>query len=419
MDKSLSAEFELAKKKYASFDIDVDEALEKLSKVRLSLHCWQGDDVTGFFNKGNLTGGIQVTGNYPYKATNVSELRNDILEVLTLLPGKNYSLNLHAIYLDSDEKVELDQIEPRHFASWVEFAKKNHLGLDFNPTCFSHPMASRGFTLSSQDEKTREFWVRHCIASRKIAEYFGKELGIPSLINYWIPDGMKDTPIDRLAPRERLKKSLDEILASKVNKKYVIDAVESKLFGIGLESYTVGSNEFYLGYAVKNQIAVTLDSGHFHPTEMVSDKISSTLLFVPHLLLHVSRPVRWDSDHVVILDDELVEIARSLVRNNLIDKTSIALDFFDGSINRIAAWTIGARSTLKAILKAYLEPTAALKKMEKEYDYTDRLLLSEELKELPFGTVFDYYCAKNGVKYGNDYVSAIHAYEKKISGERK
>ena len=377
--RDIRKEYELAKKEYAKIGVDTDKAIETLSSIRISMHCWQGDDVRGFLSKDELSGGIQTTGNYLGRARNVSELREDIKEVLSLLPGK-FKLNLHAIYLDTDEKVDLDKIEPKHYASWVNFAKENDLGLDFNPTCFSHPLASSNFTLSSSDEHIRSFWVEHCKRSRKIGEYFGKELGIPCVTNIWIPDGMKDIPYDRVSPRKRLKQSLDEILEEKIDPKYNIDCVESKVFGIGLESYTVGSNEFYLGYATKNQIGLTLDSGHFHPTEMISDKISSVLLYVPHLLLHVSRPVRWDSDHVVIFDDELNEIARSLVRSGLINKTSIGLDYFDASINRIAAWVVGIRSTQKALLKALLEPTEYLNKIEDEQNYTERMVLTEEMK---------------------------------------
>ena len=373
--RDIRKEYELAKKEYAKIGVDTDKAIETLSSIRISIHCWQGDDVRGFLSKDELSGGIQTTGNYLGRARNVTELREDIKEVLSLLPGK-FKLNLHAIYLDTDEKVDLDKIEPKHYASWVNFAKENDLGLDFNPTCFSHPLASSNFTLSSSDEHIRSFWVEHCKRSRKIGEYFGKELGIPCVTNIWIPDGMKDIPYDRVSPRKRLKQSLDEILEEKIDPKYNIDAVESKVFGIGLESYTVGSNEFYLGYATKNQIGLTLDSGHFHPTEMISDKISSVLLYVPHLLLHVSRPVRWDSDHVVIFDDELNEIARSLVRSGLINKTSIGLDYFDASINRIAAWVVGIRSTQKALLKALLEPTEYLNKVEDEQNYTERMVLT-------------------------------------------
>ena len=415
--RDLRKEYELAKKEYAKIGVDTDKALERLANVRISMHCWQGDDVRGFLFNSDLSGGIQTTGNYPGRARNVKELKEDITEVLKLVPGK-FNLNLHAIYADTDEKIDLDQIEPKHFAKWVEFAKEHNLGLDFNPTCFSHPMASSGFTLSSADDKVRNFWIEHCKRSRKIGEYFGKELGIPCVTNIWVPDGMKDIPYDRLSPRKRLEDSLDKILEEKIDPKYNIDSVESKVFGIGLESYTVGSNEFYLGYATKNQTALTLDSGHFHPTEYISDKISSVLLYVPHLLLHVSRPVRWDSDHVVIFDDELNEIARSLVRSNLIEKTSIGLDYFDASINRIAAWVVGIRSTQKALLKAMLEPVETINELEKDMKYTDRMVLIEEMKSMPFGVVYDYYCFINNIPVGGEYLAEIKDYENKVLSKR-
>lgn len=417
MNKEVLQRYESAKKAYKKIGVDTDEAIIKLSNIKISLHCWQGDDVKGFLSNEDLSGGIQSTGNYPYRARNVQELRQDIEKVLSLLPGK-FKVNLHSTYLDTNETVTLDKIEPRHYESWVKWAKKVGVGLDFNPTCFSHPLAAEGFTLSSPNDEIRNFWIEHCKRARKIGEYFGKELGEPAVTNIWIPDGMKDIPYNRTYYRERLKDALDQIFEEKIDPKYNIDALESKLFGIGLESYTVGSNEFYLGYAAKNNVALTLDSGHFHPTEYISDKISAVLLFVPHLLLHVSRPVRWDSDHVVILDDELNEIAHSLVRTNLIEKTSIGLDFFDGSINRIAAWVIGTRSTLKALLKAYLEPTEYLKKIELDGNYTDRLAIIEELKAFPFGDVFDYYCELNGVPTGLDALKEIHSYEKNVLAKR-
>ena len=416
--KDIEREYLEAKKEYAKIGVDTDEALKKLAEVRISLHCWQADDVRGFLFNSDLSGGIQTTGNYPGRARNIKEVREDLEEVLSLLPGK-YNLNLLAIYADTNEKIDLDQIEPRHFSSWVDWAKKNNVGLDFNPTCFSHKMADSGFTLSSNDPTIRNFWIEHCKRSRKIGEYFGKELGIPCVTNIWIPDGYKDVPYDRLAPRQRLEASLDEILKEKIDPKYNIDSVESKVFGIGVESYTVGSNEFYLGYATKNQTCLTLDAGHFHPTEYISDKISSVLLYVPHLLLHVSRPVRWDSDHVVIFDDELNEIARSLVRNDLIKKTSVGLDYFDASINRISAYVVGVRNTLKAFLKAYLEPTEELKEIENKHDYTDRMFITERLKTMPFGKVFDYYCYINNKKIGLDALEEIHRYEKDVLLKRK
>ncbi len=410
---TLEKEYQIAKEQYAKLGVDVETALEKLQNVTISIHCWQADDVNGFLNNDSLGGGIQTTGNYKGRARNINELRQDLETAISLLPGK-FKVNLHAIYLDTEEKVDLDKIEPKHFASWVEWAKKNNVGLDFNPTCFSHPKAESGLTLSSPDDKIRSFWIEHCKRSRKIGEYFGKELGIPCVTNIWIPDGMKDVPYDRYSYRARLKESLDEIFKEKINPKYNIDAMESKLFGIGLESYTVGNSEFYLGYCAKNNKVLTLDSGHFHPTEMISDKISSVLLYVPEILLHVSRPVRWDSDHVVIFDDELNEIARSLVRNNLIERTHIGLDYFDASINRISAYYVGITSTLKALLKAYLEPTEYLKKLEVEGNYTERMFLIERLKTMNFGAVFDFFCHIFNKPVGLDALEKIKEYEKKV-----
>lgn len=415
---NIEKEYLQVKEEYAKLGVDTDKALERLSKIKISLHCWQTDDVIGFLSGNSLSGGIQTTGNYPGKARNVKEVREDLEEALSLLPG-NYKINLHAIYADTDEKIDLDQIEPRHFASWVNWAKKNHIGLDFNPTCFSHPKASSGFTLSSNDDEIRNFWIEHCKRARKIGEYFGKELSEPCVTNIWVPDGYKDIPYDRLAPRVRLKESLDEILKEKIDPKYNIDAVESKVFGIGVEAYTTGSNEFYVGYATKNNIALTLDAGHYHPTEYISDKISSVSLYVPHILLHVSRPVRWDSDHVVLFDDELNEIARSLIRNNIIEKTSVGLDYFDASINRINAYVVGVRSTLKAFLRALLEPTEELKRIENDGNYTDRMFITERLKTMNFGKVFDYYCYKNGVPVGMDALEEIHRYEKDVLSKRR
>ncbi len=401
------------KEEYKKIGVDTDEALKKLSEVRISMHCWQADDVRGFMGAEELTGGIQATGNYPGRARNVEEAKQDYDEVLSLVPGK-FNLNLHAIYTDTNEKVDLDELEPKHFAKWVEYAKSRNIGLDFNPTLFSHPKASTGFTLSSNDENIRNFWIEHCKRCRKIGEYFGKETGVPCVTNIWIADGYKDVPYDRLAPRIRLKESLDEILKEKIDPKYNIDSVESKVFGIGVESYTVGSNEFYLSYAVKNNMCVTYDSGHFHPTEYISDKLSAITQFVPHILLHVSRPVRWDSDHVVIFDDELNEIARTLVRNDLLKKTSIGLDYFDASINRISAYVVGIRSTQKALLRAMLEPKELLEKVESDGNYTDRMFITERLKTMNFGTIYDYFCYKNGKKIGMDVLDEIHRYEKEV-----
>ena len=408
----------LAKEQYAKIGVDVDAALDRLQKTVISMHCWQGDDVNGFlFKDVELSGGIQTTGNYPGKARNADELRADIEKAMSLIPGRQ-KLNLHAIYADTDEKVDLDELEPRHFEKWVEWAKKVGTGLDFNPTCFSHPMADSGFTISSADPKVRDFWIRHCKQSRKIAAYFGKELGETCVTNFWFPDGYKDIPVDREAPRRRMMTALDEVFAEPIDEKYNLDGIESKVFGIGAESYTVGSNEFCVAYATSRNKMCTLDAGHYHPTEVISDKIPTVLLFTKDLLLHVSRPVRWDSDHVIILDDELCAIAQSIVRNDLLDRTHIGLDFFDASINRVAAWVIGMRNMQKALLKALLEPTAELQKIELEGDYTSRLALSEEYKSYPFGAVWDYFCEVNGVPVGEDWLKEVKAYEKEVLSKR-
>ena len=419
MSKLIEQNYQNAKEAYAKWGVDVDKAMEKLDNISISIHCWQGDDVIGFENDaGSLTGGIQTTGNYPGKARNGEELRADLEKVLSLLPGDAYKVNVHSLYAETDGvKVDRDALEPKHFAKWVDWAKKNKLGLDFNPSFFSHPLSENG-TLSSIDEGIRKFWIEHGKRSREIGEYFGKELGQACINNIWIPDGSKDIVVDKLAPRLRLKDSLDQILAAPISKKYNKDAVESKVFGIGSESYVVGSHEFYMGYAIKNNTLLCLDSGHFHPTEVISTKISAIFNFVDELLLHVSRPVRWDSDHVVILDDELNAIAQELVRNDFIPKTNIALDFFDASINRIAAWTIGTRNTRKALLAALLEPTAALKKVEAEGDFTSRLALLEEFKTYPMGAVWDYYCLKHDVPVKEAWLDEVKAYEKDVLSKR-
>jgi len=403
----------LAKEQYAKIGVDTDKALEALKNIKISMHCWQGDDVLGFLSDGELSGGIQTTGNYPGRATNPDELRADLDKALSLIPG-THKLNLHAIYADTDEKVELDELEPKHFEKWVAWAKEKGMGLDFNPTCFSHPMAETGFTISSADDNIRNFWILHCKACRKIAEYFGKELGQKAVTNFWFPDGYKDIPVDREAPRRRMMEALDEVFSEQIDEKYTVDALESKVFGIGVESYTVGSNEFCIGYAVSRNKLPCLDAGHYHPTEVISDKIPSVLLFSKELLLHVSRPVRWDSDHVVILDDELQAIAQSLVRTGLVERTHIGLDFFDASINRIAAWVIGTRNMQKALLKALLEPTADLMKAELEGDYTSRLALTEEYKTYPFGAVWDYFCEINGVPVGTEWLDEVKKYEQEV-----
>ncbi|OPX46040.1 L-rhamnose isomerase [Ruminiclostridium hungatei] len=410
--------YELAKKAYGRLGVDTDKVLDALKEVKISLHCWQGDDVAGFLFKDQaLSGGIQVTGNYPGAARNVKELRQDMEKALSFIPGR-HKVNLHAIYADTEEKVDLDQLEPRHFEGWVEWARQQGLGLDFNPTCFSHTKADSGFTISSGDNEIRDFWIRHCSKSRRIGEYFGRELGQTCVTNFWFPDGYKDIPVDREAPRQRMKSALDQVFSEKIDARYNIDAVESKVFGIGTESYVVGSNEFCLGYAIRNNKAVCLDAGHFHPTEVISDKIATVLMFTDQLLLHVSRPVRWDSDHVVIMDDELNQIAQSLVRSKLLDRTHIGLDFFDGSINRIAAWVIGSRNMIKALLKAMLEPAGELKKLELEGDYTSRLAMLEELKTYPFGAVWDYYCKAMNVPVKEAWLAEVKKYEKDVLSGR-
>jgi L-rhamnose isomerase len=416
---SIQQNYELAKKAYEKWGINVDEVIEKLKNVPISIHCWQGDDIGGFeVNQKELSGGISVTGNYPGKASTPEELRADLEKALSLIPGK-HRVNLHAIYAETNgEVIERDQLEPKHFENWVNWAKENGLGLDYNPTLFSHPKADDGLTLSHPNEEIREFWINHCIGSRKIGEYFGKELGTPALTNIWIPDGYKDIPSDRLTPRKRLKESLDKIFAVEVNEKYNLDAVESKVFGLGSESYVVGSHEFYLNYAMKNDKLCLLDTGHYHPTETVSNKISSMLLFSEKLALHVSRPVRWDSDHVVILDDELKEIALEIVRNDALDRVIIGLDFFDASINRVAAWTIGTRNMIKALLSAMLVPNEYLKQLQEEGNFTERLALMEEFKTYPFGAVWDYYCEKMGVPVKESWLEEVKAYEQEVLSKR-
>ncbi|MEH7436474.1 L-rhamnose isomerase [Neobacillus drentensis] len=412
---SIQESYELAKKAYGKWGINVDQVIETLKKVPISIHCWQGDDVSGFeVNQNELSGGIDVTGNYPGKATTPEELRRDLEKALSLIPGK-HRVNLHAIYAETNgEVVERDQLELKHFENWVNWAKENRLGLDYNPTLFSHPKAADGLTLSHPNEEIREFWINHCIGSRKIAEYFGKELGTPCLTNIWIPDGYKDIPSDRLTPRKRLKESLDKIFAVEIDEKYNLDAVESKLFGIGSEAYVVGSHEFYLNYAMKNNKLCLLDTGHYHPTETVSNKISSMLLFSEKVALHVSRPVRWDSDHVVILDDELKEIALEIVRNEALDRVIIGLDFFDASINRVAAWVIGTRNMIKALLNAMLVPNEYLKQLQEEGNFTERLAILEEFKTYPFGAVWDYYCEKMGVPARESWLAEVKAYEQEV-----
>ncbi len=411
---------EAARQRYAEMGVETDKAMERFAGTAISLHCWQGDDVGGFETTQGLTGGgIMATGAYPGRARTPDELRCDLVKVFSLLPGR-HRLSLHASYLETGgKKVERNEVQPEHFATWIDWAKAQGIGLDFNSTFFSHPRAESGFTLSSYDNGIRKFWIEHGIACRKIGAYMGKQLGTTCVTNLWIPDGFKDTPIDRKRPRQILKDSLDEIFAEKIDTKYNLDAVESKLFGIGSESCVIGSHEFYLGYAVKNNILLCLDAGHFHPTEVISDKISSVLCYLDEILLHVSRPVRWDSDHVVILSDELRAIAEEIVRGDYLQRIHIGLDFFDASINRIAAWVIGARCMLKALLIALLEPTDTLRRMETSGDYTSRLAMLEELKTLPFGAVWDYYCRKSDVPAGDTWLKEVKDYEAKVTSKRR
>lgn len=418
-EKYVKDVYKMARDLYAQWGVDVEEAMERLAQISISMHCWQGDDVKGFEDpEGELTGGIQATGNYPGRARTPEELRSDLDKAFSLIPGQ-HKLNLHAIYLDNEgEFVDRDQIEPKHFKNWVDWAKKQEIGLDFNPTLFSHEKADDGFTLTHPDKEIRDFWIEHCKRSRKIGEYFGKELGQPAVTNIWIPDGYKDIPIDRFGPRKRLKEALDEITAEKIDPKYNLDAVESKLFGIGSESYVAGSHEFYMGYAMQNDALLCMDAGHYHPTEVVSNKISAVMPFLDEILLHVSRPVRWDSDHVIILDDELQAIAEEIIRPGFEDRIHIGLDFFDASINRVAAWVIGTRNMLKALLKAILEPTEKLKEMELDGDYTSRLALTEEFKTYPWQAVWNYYCYKNDIPVSNDFLDEVWKYEEEVLSGR-
>ncbi len=412
--------YQLAREAYGAWGVDTEAALKALGQIAISMHCWQGDDVRGFERAdAKLDGGIQATGNYPGAARTIDELRSDIEQALKLIPGR-HRLNLHACYLDHGGKaVDRDEITVEQFQSWIDWAKVNGLGMDFNPTYFSHPKAADGFTLSHPDASIRNFWIEHGKACRTIAAAMGRQLESPSVVNFWIPDGFKDIPVDRQAPRQRLMEALDTIFAEKLDTACVLDAVESKLFGIGAESYTVGSHEFYLGYAVSRRKLLCLDAGHFHPTEVISDKLSAVLQFVPEVLLHVSRPVRWDSDHVVILNDELLAIAQEIIRSGQLGRIHIGLDFFDASINRIAAWTIGTRAMLKALLMALLEPTHALREAENAGDYTRRLALLEELKTMPHAAVWDYYCLQQAVPVGAAWLQDIENYETKVLHKRQ
>ena len=404
---------EEVRKIYKSYNIDVDKVLEDLKKVKISLHCWQLDDVSGFEDNSSLSGGIQTTGNYPGRARNFNELCSDLEFALKYIPGSK-KINLHAIY-QAQDIVDRSEITPHQFAPWVDFAKKHDLGLDFNPTIFSSPWLKDNMSLSSPDKEVRDYWIKHCINSLKVTEYFGRELGQKSLMNIWIPDGLKDVPADRMGPRARLKDSLDKILNGYNYDKNVMDvSVESKVFGIGMESYTTGSHEFYMNYALKNNILCLLDTGHFHPTENVADKISSMLLFNDKLAFHVSRPVRWDSDHVLKLNDDLQDVADELVKCKALDKSYIGLDFFDASINRVSALIIGARNMEKALLKAMLTPWDLLSKAQDELNHTKVLAMQEEIKTLPWGEVWNEYCNLCGVKGENEWYQDCEKYEKEV-----
>jgi L-rhamnose isomerase len=409
--------YALARERYAECGIDTERVLGQLDAVPISIQCWQGDDVLGFESAdASLTGGIQTTGNYPGRARNVGELRADLEMALSLIPGAK-RVNLHAIYLESDSQVERDKIEPRHFQGWIDWAKERQVGLDFNPTCFSHPKSAQNLTLSHPDKEIRNFWIDHCIASRRVSEYIGEHLKNPAVMNIWVPDGYKDTPAERLEPRKRLISSLDVILNAVEGRHHKI-AVEGKLFGIGAESCTVGSNEFYMAYAATRKTLLCLDAGHFHPTESVADKISTSLCFLDEILLHVSRPVRWDSDHVVLFDDATIAIAQEIVRSNGLEKVNIGLDYFDASINRVAAWVIGTRNFRKALLFAMLEPRESLSDAERQFDYTSRLALMEEAKSLPWPAVWEHYCTTRSVPPGSEWLKAVRKYEASVLNKR-
>lgn len=417
--KSVEAAYKLACERYAELGVDAEAALKKLVKIPISLHCWQGDDVRGFENPdGDLTGGIQTTGNYPGRARTPQELRGDLDFVFSLIGG-SHRVNVHACYAEFEKgkKVDRDALQPEHFKGWIDWAKKNGLGMDFNPTLFSHPMFD-GFSLASRKKKIRDFWIRHTIATRRIAAAIGKALGSPCVNNVWIPDGFKDIPADRATPRKILNDSLDICFEEQFSPKHMLDAIESKLFGIGAESYTVGSHEFYMGYAVKNQKVLTLDAGHYHPTETISDKLSACLLFVPEILLHVSRGVRWDSDHVVIVNDDLLAIAQELVRLNQFKRVHIGLDYFDASINRIAAWVIGVRAMQKALLFAMLEPIKLMTDAEKSEDYASRLAWTETAKTMPFGAIWDKFCEDEDVPLDTAWLQEVKTYEANVLSKR-
>lgn len=411
----MQTNYHFAKDQYAKLGVDTEEALAALRRFSISMHCWQGDDVRGFQSDGALTGGIQTTGNYPGRATTPAELMADMDKAFSLIGGK-HKINLHALYaiFENGEFADRDRLEPRHFAPWVQFAKERGMGIDFNPTFFSHPMAADNLTLSSPDESVRHFWVEHGKACIRISEYFAKETGMPCVMNIWIPDGYKDTPADRIGPRARFRQSLDEILAEPHDPNLVLVSLESKVFGIGLEAYTVGSAEFTMNYAAQKGILPLMDNGHYHPTEVVSDKISSMLLFYPKIALHVTRGVRWDSDHVVRLDDETREIAKELIACGRLDDVAVALDYFDASINRIAAWVVGMRNMQKALLSALLMPMDRLKALQNSGNFTELLVLSEELKSYPEGAVWQEFCRREGVPADESWYDSVKAYENEV-----
>jgi L-rhamnose isomerase len=418
MSRSVQTAYDLARESFAAIGVDTEAALARLDRIPISMHCWQGDDVRGFENPtAALTGGIQTSGNYPGRARTASELRADLEMAMAQIPGPK-RLNLHAIYLESDTPVDRDAILPRHFQGWVDWAGEQKLGLDFNPSCFSHRLSEGNLTLSHPDPAIRRFWIDHCKACRRISAHFGQSLGTPSVMNIWVPDGSKDLPVDRFTPRQRLMEALDDIIAEPLSPAVHRDAVEGKLFGIGAESYTVGSNEFYLAYATSRKVMLCLDAGHFHPTEVVSDKLSAVLMFVDQVLLHVSRPVRWDSDHVVLLDDETQAIANELVRGDVLSRVTIGLDYFDASINRIAAWVIGMRNMRKALLRALLE-APRLREAEIKGDVSARLALLEEQKSAPWAAVWDFYCDSRGVPVGSAWLQRVKSHEKDVLGQRK
>jgi L-rhamnose isomerase len=416
---AMESAYKAASERYAALGVDTESALKRLATVPVSLHCWQGDDVAGFEkSSAEIGGGLAVTGNYPGKARTADELRQDAVKALSLVPGR-HRFNVHAIYAETGGKrVDRNKLAPEHFARWIDWCKEHKLGMDFNPTYFAHPKAAGGMTLSHADPGIRKFWIEHGIACRKIGAAIGSALDTPCVTNVWIPDGMKDLPVDRVRPRQRLTEALDEIFAVPVNRADNLDAVESKLFGIGSESYVVGSHEYYLGYALTRKKLLTLDTGHFHPTETIVDKISAVFTYLDEILLHVSRGIRWDSDHVVIVDAALLAIAQELVRGNYLERTHVGLDYFDAAINRVAAWVIGARAMLKALLIAMLEPIETLRELERCGDFTSRLALLEELKTMPHAAVWDYYCLQQGAPAGPAWIGEVERYEKEVQSKR-